>query len=309
MKKIRLEIPLEWWDGWSNSSIWLKCDNDHTEAFKDKELTIPYQSTSRGMVLYVKVPDELSLIEVVNYESLNPISYIANEWSRKQLYFDWKIPGIKKVTIIAENLKRNIPIADERPNLRSLEILCSTIDDVHNKTWGMEVYTFENATTAIFHWKLALKERCNEKVKEVYLSLRNKIPCIWEDGEFRGRKAEATVVCNEKGEPKKAIYVRPTQKSALVPLERKDVIVKIFYDEKKNYFQTTLSQVEYIYSKYSEVEVSTVVRYSEFMSHLIDRRNLEEYISCPENELWSSNKNAKLYKEAILAAVKKMYMI
>lgn len=312
MKKIRLEIPLEIWGNLSSNRIWLKCDEDHTEAFEDRKFTKPIQKEEKSIVLYITVPKKLSLIEVIGLGGTTPMDQICINWVMEQANPNWRVPGLKEVTILTKNKIYDIPVINEKPDRNSLDLICNE-SVMYNLNWAMEVYTFEKETIAALHWHPDLIEEAFDKVKKLKMTKRHKIPCVWEKGGQRGKsgkeKGKATIVCDKYGRPKRAIYVEANphccSAHAMIPVKKEDIIIEVRYNGKSSQCDIKLFQIEYINESYNEAEVKLIAGYHSYKRRYIKVEKVREYICEFCYGYWYNKEIAKEYKDAILAAFDK----
>lgn len=167
MKKIRLEFPIGWGKDpnvFLPEHVWLKVVDDHTEAFKDKEFKQAFPQTEEKISLEVEVPEELEGIEVIPPGGITPTEDITMGWCSSMADSDWKMPGLKKISVITENKVHEVNVIGERPDLDGWRAYTRSDRQgawLFMKLWALTVYTLESKTIAAFHWhsKLSSERR------------------------------------------------------------------------------------------------------------------------------------------------------
>lgn len=307
MKKIRLEIPLDIWKDLPSHRIWMKVTENKIEAFEDRDCTKPVQKSENNVVLYVNVPKELSLIEVIGLGGLTPADDISMGFCMDEAE-KVKVPGLKKVTILMENLVHEVPIIDGRPDRYEWEEFCRD-SWLFGMKWAMEVYTLENKTVAAFHWHSDLIKEASMMVRKVHLSKRNKIPCMWEKGGLKSEEkgGSATIICQENGEKIKPLFVKKGKscscaEHALIAIRQGSIVIDAAY--KKGHVDIEIWQVQYIHTEYCEAEMKYIASFSKFFYKNEKRAEIKRKI---DNfyYYWNNGEVAEQYKDAILAAFDK----
>lgn len=159
MKQIRLEFPICWGDDsriYMPSQIYLKIVGNQTEAFFDKELTQAAPKTEKKISFEVEAPEELELINVVQPGGTTPIGNIGLNWD----WYggadpEWKIPGLKKVLVIVDDNKHEVPVINEKPDFYEWKKF-NGIDGQGRwwfmKPWALTVYFTETKTFGGLYW-------------------------------------------------------------------------------------------------------------------------------------------------------------
>lgn len=155
MKKIRLEIPLgcgEKYLPWKE--VWLKIIENQTKPYEDMKLTIPINETGKKVSLEVEVPEELQLIEIAKLGGTTPDGDIAMTWCMNEVNPNWKIPGLKKVTVIFDDRVHEVPVINEKPDREDWNYYREHENNgwLFLKRWALVVYTLENQTIGTFYW-------------------------------------------------------------------------------------------------------------------------------------------------------------
>ncbi len=158
MKKIRLEIPVNFEDN-SNlllaRHIWLKVIGNITKSYLDNTFSKSVPTALQKIKIEVNVPDELQFVEVVLPSLSTPVGDISHGWFNQMLDPTWKIPGLKKIHIIFDDMCYEVKVIDERPDFdawKEFTINDSTGMWLFLKTWALVIYTTKTQTMAAFHW-------------------------------------------------------------------------------------------------------------------------------------------------------------
>lgn len=160
MKRIRLEFPLAWdksTDVYMPSHVYLKVVDTETEAFIDKDFT---QSVHRtGISLWVEVPEELEVIEVIPPCGTPPVIDIGRDWGWYGADPNWKIPGLQKVLVALDGKTHEVPVSNEKPDFEELKAFTS--DEGEGRRWFMPlwvlaIYFTDTKTFGRFHWQYKL---------------------------------------------------------------------------------------------------------------------------------------------------------
>lgn len=306
MKKIRLEFPSNQLD-----RIWLKVTDNKTQAFHDKNFSIPIISTNQKISLEISVPQKLELIQVDR--TIYP-SKISFNWTGKEIAPYGRMPGLKKVSIIFNDRTFDVPVIDEQPNLDDYNY-CREHDYWlnHRKIWSLTVCTFESKTIAFFLWHplfiLDLKSR-----KRTILLSKNGLPCLWEKG---GRIDESTgnstIICDANGNKKKPIFIKrkgtlSCSEHALIVIKKNDVIVEVNYQEYYP-FEIKILRIINININARELEVDYIDYFSIFLMDTPDRYkySIKEY--CEDEIPKYQNAILSAYKKAICYNCKEPYFI
>lgn len=310
MREIRLEIPLDIWENLSSNRIWLKVTENKIEPFEDRGWTKPIPKSENNVIVYADVPKELSLIEVIGLGGLTPVDDISMGWCMDEAIPNWRLPGLKKVTIIMDDLVHEVPVVDEKPDRAEWEEFSKYL----YKSWAMEVYTINNETIAAFHWHPNLIEESSEKVRKIQLSKRNKLPCMWEKGglESEEKGGSARIICRENGEKIKPIFINKGKKCicaehALIVVREGNVVIDAIYQKDKIYI--SIFQIKCIHLEYCEAELHYLARFSwRFFNKEKKRTEIRKEIAECSTFIyshWHNGDIAEKYKDAILAAFDK----
>lgn len=305
MKEIRLEIPLKVWKKLPSNRMWLRVEEDHTEAFEDREFRNPIQKERENVVLYINVPKQLSLIEVIGLGGTTPIEQITMGWIMEQANPNWRVLGLKEVTIITRDSKYDIPIIEKRPDIESIEAL----ENLWPLDWAMEVYTLEDKTIAAFHWHPSLIQEVKNQILPICFSKKDNSPGIFEKGGYRRGKAYAIIVCDKEGKRKEQTYAikQPINSSGelMVGINEKDVITKLEYKKKESAISIELCQVKAIHEKFGEMEVKTIARNYPCYDKDITLQEWKKRMMKKKIYWYMGEDIVPIYQEAILAAFEK----
>ncbi len=153
MKKIRLEVPFgneSFYLPWEK--ILLKVIDNGTKAFEDDEFTKEIQNpTNRKISIKVEVPKNIDFIQVMEINATSPVANISALWSEKDFT---QMEDLKKVSIILDDRKHDVPVVDKRPDLSDWEHYRNYEMNgwLFTKKWALVIYTFDNKITGEFHW-------------------------------------------------------------------------------------------------------------------------------------------------------------
>lgn len=154
MKKVRLEIPM--YNGEKKLLLKVKGNQTKLEESDCKEQSFTIEE---NVSIVVNLPEELQSVEVFYVGKLTPIDDVSMRWATQEENPNWKLPGIKKISIILNDGIYEVPIKQEKPDREKWEW------EYHNnrknmwlflKEWALVVYTFEDRTVATFHWNSKL---------------------------------------------------------------------------------------------------------------------------------------------------------
>lgn len=158
MKKILLEFPLYWGENkncYQPSIMWLKVVNNYTEAFKDKDFKEPVPQTREKISLEIEVPENLEMIEVMPPGVATPTRDVAIDWQINMTVPRWRMPGLKDVSIIFDNMTYEVGAVDEKPDILKWRNYIDNDKIGKNlcfKKWALVVYTIKEKNIAKFHW-------------------------------------------------------------------------------------------------------------------------------------------------------------
>ena len=309
MKKIRLEFPLGTGrEGYLPKKIWLKVSGNKTEAFEDRNFTIPVPATGKKVSIEVAVPEKLELIEIVKLGGFTPDNDISSGWCKDEADPNWRVPGLQKVTIIFDDRLHEVPVMNERPDREEWDNYRATECGgwLWAKTWALAVYTLETQTIAAFHWHPKLIRELEAKRRPIQLSDRNKLPCMWEKGgQIDDYTGNATIICNANGNKMKPIFIKKRgtlacSEHALIVVHENDIIIEVAYQ--KCEFHINVLKIIGINSEECEAEVEYITKWSYPFGNC---PAIREYIETLSASNWSNRDIAKKYKNAILAAYDK----
>lgn len=309
IKRIRLEIPLDIWEDLPSHRIWLKVTENKIEVFEDRDWKVPFKKTENNAILYADVPKELSLIELIGPGGLTPAENISMGWRMDEANPNWRIPGLKKVTIIMEDLVYDVPIVDEKPD--SFEwVKFSDRLWLFQKSWAMTVYTFENKTIAALHWHPKLSKQYPKKIRKIQLSKKVKIPCMWEKGGFESKEkgGTATIICQENGAKIKPLFIKKGKgcscgEHALIPVHKGYIVIDAIYE--KRHIDIEIWQIQCIHPEYCEAEMKYMTSLSWNFKREEKRTKIKKEIAEFSYSHWNNPDMAEKYEDAILAAFDK----
>lgn len=306
MKKIRLEIPLGK-EEYLPKKVWLKVNDKRTEAFEDRDFTIPIPIPVKGKKVSfdVEVPNELRLIEIVGVGGTTPDGDISFGWLMDEVNPNWRVPGLKKVTVIFNDRIHEVPVINERPDRKEWDDYRAHECDgfLFLKNWALAVYTLENQTIAAFHWHPNLIKELEAKKRTITLSKGNQLPCMWEKGgqidKFTGN---STIICDANGNKKKPIFIRgkgtlACSEHALIVIHEGDVIIEVAY-QKNQVFMIEVFKIIAINAEECKAELERLGRFSCLYATY---DGIEEDIA----EKFFSDEKTQKYKDAILKAYAK----
>lgn len=272
MKKIRLEIPLDIWGEAIDNRIWLKIKNGRTEPYKDMKCTIPITKKGEKIVFEVEVPESLKIIELVGLGGSTPVDDIAMGWILESADPNWRVPGLKQVLVLMENLTHEVPVINEKPDLEEWKKFSDEAEEgwLFLKSWAMVVYILEKQTVASFCWHPNLKNQYFEKTRELTLSKKHSLPCMWEQGGSFGDYGVATIICAQNGGIKKPIFVKrkgklACRKHALMVVGINDIIVEVKWE--KFYTEILLNKIIFIDTENLRCQVESIAKYSRNHNH------------------------------------------
>lgn len=304
MKKIRLEFPLGK-DKYLPKKVWLKVNDKQTEAFEDRKFTVPILATGKKVSLAVNVPEELELIEIIGLGGTTPDGDISLGWCMNEANPNWRVPGLKKVTVIFDDRIHEVPVIDEKPDRKDWDYYREHTCDgwLFLKNWALVVYTLETQTIAAFHWHPNLIKELETKKRNIILSKRN-FPCMWEKGgqidEFTGN---STIICDANGNKMKPIFIKKRgtlacSEHALIVIHEGDVIIEVSY-QKYYQFKIYVLKIIDINLEERKAEVEYIDKF--LLPPLgMHSNDYKEYIvqECSDTE-------TEKYKDAILNAYAK----
>ena len=320
MKTIRLEFPLGE-KSYLPKKIWLKVNGKRTEPFEDRNFTTPIQMVGEKVSLDVNVPKELSIIEIANLGGTTPDGDIYMWWSISAIKNpDWKIPGLKKVTVIFDDRTHDVPVINERPDTEDWNYYRNSGcgGRLFLKRWALAVYTLESKTVATFHWHPFLINELEKKKRPIELS-KKKLPCMWEKGgqidDFNG---SSTIICDEFGNSIRPISIRRTgilscSKHALVVIHKNYIIVEVSYQEKSPIIKIdVLRIVDLNYDKcYVVTETVENLSFPYYDQKDIDKAEERIKKTCDDSSKLKKYKNAIIagYRKATCYKCKKPYFV
>lgn len=303
MKTIRLEFPF---GKDLPKKIWLKVDGNRTFPFEDNDFTSPIPVNGEKFSLEVNVPDELTLIEFAKSGGSTPDMDIYLEWYLSETDPNWKIPGLKKVTIVFDDRTHDVPIINERPDINDWNHYMHHESNglLFLKRWALVVYTLESQTVAVFHWHSQL---IKEFVERPITMSKHNFPCMWEKGgqldEFNG---SSTIICDEFGNMTKPLFIRrkgqlSCSEHALIIIHKNYVIIEVLYQE-----QNMLLSINIL--KIVGLNIEKSIAETECVERLLFPYYLESDISDAEERIENAcdnNSKITIYKKAIISAYKK----
>lgn len=305
MKKIRLEIPLDIWEEAIDNRIWLKIKNGRTEPCKDMKCTIPITKKGEKIVFEVEVPEKLNIIELVGLGGSTPVDDIATSWILESVDPNWRVTGLQQVLVLMENLTHEVPVINEKPDLAEWKKFSDEAEEgwLFLKRWAMVIYILEKQTIASFFWHPDLKNEYFAKTRELTLSKKHSLPCMWEQGGSYRDYGVATIICAQNGERKKTIFVKrkgklACHKHALIVVSVNDIIVELAWE--KTHLKILLNKIIFIDTENLRCQVESVAKYSRNGIHKIDKG--EEIFTL---SYWDNYEIASKYKDAVLAAYDK----
>ena len=313
MKKIRLEFPSS-----GSKRIWLKVTGNLTEPFYDKLLTKHVENEKLGtdkISMYIDVPEDLSLIEVLGLGGTTPDNDISMSWIKFDIFDDWHVPGLEKVTVFFDDRIHEVPVENGRPDKKEWDYYRNDENNgyLFMKPWALAVYTFVDKTIAAFHWHPNLIGYLKSRKRAIELS-KNMFPCMWEKGgQVNPYTGSATLICNTNGNKKKPLFInRKTNlicgNHALIVVDIGNIIVEMSYEKKSSLygdnlivFNINLLKITYIDKKACTVDVETIAHISDILGYNYNYKEMEDIVS----HFIHDNTSTAPYKKAIWTALKK----
>ena len=165
MKKISLGIPLYWEEDPRvafREPAWLKVESNYTVPYQDRTMRKEIRTHKQIIQLNMKVPEELSIVEVAPPGMATPADMVGIFWNIAMADQNWRITGLKDVNIIFNDGAKRIAVENERPSLSEWKMYTTQDEQgqyLWARPWVLATYATKFQTYGVLFWKEILRIR------------------------------------------------------------------------------------------------------------------------------------------------------